>query len=303
MAKVYYLMELLERGVRFAETESEKIDLTNQFADFCTNSGEYFDNKEYIAFEGSVMDAIEFGNSLEYNYNEFSHYYENVVDDFMHLKKWYYNIYENNILISFAIQSAGDTEALRRCLDSLCKYIRKDVEIVVLDHLHNPEIKKMTEEFAPNLIRYYESDKENEIEREVELLSKCEGIFVFPIYEQDQYIEEATQYLIEIIQENPHIGAIFCPNHKSIPVLNDEWWLVLAPGNEALFVLKNILYKTGFGYRNAYLDKEHLLEHYREKKEEDNVEALYSFIAYDLCEKYDVAGFKLPIYVKEDENK
>lgn len=296
VAKVFTQMELLEKGAKTAKKEHEKIDLINRLAEFGTNSGLYFKNDEYFEFEDKVIEAIENGNSYKYKFSEFEGYYDKAIESFLKLKRWYTDLCENRINISYAFCSYGKTEKLIECLGYIFMYPRRDIEAVILDFATDSNLEQELKQFSPNRVRYFKGHNINEIENEMNLLSKCEGVFTFPINEEDLFVEDTIPQIIDIIYDNPQAGVILCPQPDS-KVLTKHKWECLAPGDDKLELMTHIKYKTGFGYNRMLLN----LKDYNSEKMASihSLAELYTDIATKISTEYEIVLFCLPMYALE----
>ena len=293
MAKVFEIMELLEDGIKFAQTEDEKRDLTNHFADFCDDVGGHFSSKAYYDFEKSVVNAIEYGNDPEYTFKRFEKYFAKEAKAFAAMKNEYCSMFETQKPISFAI-CAHHKHDLYKCLESIFTYHRKDIEVVVLDCSQSHDLEDTVRSFKPHNVHYHKSGYKLRTEQELEAVSLCSGMFIFPVNEDDEISPEILPDLTLLIKNNPQIGAILCPHWEgSRYTFPENLWETVEPDHERLQLAKVINYKTGFGFKRELLDFEAIS---KDLKQFETPEHLCNEISHMVCEHHEAALVSVAIY-------
>lgn len=298
MARIFDEMNLLIDGTKFAVKEAEQLDLVNQIASFCVRHGDIFDSEKINRLENSLVEAIDFGNDIEYTHEKFIPLYQKTLTDYKELANWYFDLLRKNPVISFVLTADKGGEAFVRTMKSLFKYRNTETEIVVMDCTKTGDLKNSMKAFGDiGKIKYYRSEYDNMIVNEIDANMKCTGQFVFPVEEGDQIIIEVIPTIITMLKNNPHAGFITSPGTiENTEIDKGLVWKIAEPETELLFQARDIQHKTGFGYKNEFIDlgKEDVAETLLESCETSS--ELYRTIAYQLSDIHEAIVFGKPLY-------
>ena len=293
MARAKYFFELLAQGVKVAETESEKKALINHFADFCVDTGIYFDSPVYFDFERAVEESIDCANAINYRYEVFDEQYLRTVTLFFKLKEWYDSLFDG-LLFSYPI-IATDPDKLEAALRDLFFYPRSDTEALVMDCAGSKEatkkIKAIIAEHAGQNIKYVKPVSDNAAENQLALLEKCKGMFVFPMKEHHLYMDPSYPIMLTIMLDNPQAGCIFAPAPGSRELTTLKDYEVIVPGNERINSIMEDISQVNFGYRRSFINFKSL-----KSLTYTSEDAIFKTIAASLSEAHESVFFNLPYF-------
>lgn len=116
---------------------------------------------------------------------------------------------DNMTKLSFCIPVFNQSEIVKKCIESIAIYPKKDIEIVISDDCSNEDIRGLVKAFGDDRIYYYRNDENLGHDLNIIAAFKhARGEFVFLLRTRDLIISESIPELINIINTRNEISYI-----------------------------------------------------------------------------------------------